>query len=313
MNALGQMRQPFFFIIAFEKSPAIICLPEDMPAHNLRVDFPSIKTQYSIENHYPVYLDSYPLNYEEYELMFQEVMDEIKYGNSFLLNLTCSTPVKTGHSLLSIFRKSEAKYKIHQEGQFVCFSPEPFVRIQNNSIATYPMKGTIDPKIKNAREKLLNNPKELAEHYTIVDLLRNDLASVASDVKVNNFRYMEEVMTGKGRILQTSSQISAKLSQDWPDQLGDVFDRLLPAGSVSGAPKEKTVEIIKQVEKDKRGFYTGVAGYFDGSDLDSCVMIRFIEEKNGQLNYRSGGGITSMSDCKSEYDEMIKKIYVPVS
>jgi para-aminobenzoate synthetase component 1 len=312
MNALGRKREPFYFMVSFEKSPTTICLPEDMPAHGLMVDFPNIKTPYSVENHDPVYLDRFPMDYQEYALMFRGVMEEIEYGNSFLLNLTCATPIRTGHDLLSIFRKSEAKYKIHQEGQFVCFSPEPFVRIKDDIIVTYPMKGTIDLRIKNARDTLMNDSKELAEHYTIVDLLRNDLASVAKDVEVNKFRYLEEVLTGKGRILQTSSQISASLDKNWPDRFGDIFDKLLPAGSVSGAPKEKTVEIIEQVEKDKRGYYTGVAGYFDGSELDSCVMIRFIEKRDGKLYYRSGGGITGMSDCRSEYYEMIKKIYVPV-
>ena len=87
---------------------------------------------------------------------------------------------------------------------------------------------------------------------------------------------------------------------------------MLPAGSICGAPKAKTVSIIQEVEQDPRGYYTGIFGYFDGEELDSAVNIRFIEEKNSQLLYRSGGGITFLSDMESEYNELIEKIYVPV-
>jgi para-aminobenzoate synthetase component 1 len=85
----------------------------------------------------------------------------------------------------------------------------------------------------------------------------------------------------------------------------------LPAGSISGAPKPKTLEIIKKIEDYERGFYTGICGYFDGNALDTGVMIRFIEQEGDQLFFKSGGGITSFSDAKTEYQEMIDKIYLP--
>ena len=84
-------------------------------------------------------------------------------------------------------------------------------------------------------------------------------------------------------------------------------------GSISGAPKKKTVEIIKSVEREERGYYTGIAGIFDGKDLDSCVMIRFIEKNNNSFRYRSGCGITFLSELTSEYQEMIDKVYVPIN
>ena len=89
------------------------------------------------------------------------------------------------------------------------------------------------------------------------------------------------------------------------------FFRLLPAGSVSGAPKKKTTEIIASAEGTPRGYYTGIAGLFDGRDLNSGVLIRFIEKRDNGYFYRSGGGITSFSEPLSEYNEMIDKIYVP--
>ena len=87
---------------------------------------------------------------------------------------------------------------------------------------------------------------------------------------------------------------------------------LLPAGSILGAPKPKTLEIIQEAESCDRGYYTGVCGWFDGKNLDSCVMIRFIEKESGKLYFKSGGGITHLSNFADEYQEMKNKIYVPI-
>jgi para-aminobenzoate synthetase component 1 len=171
------------------------------------------------------------------------------------------------------------------------------------------MKGTIDATLPNAKEILLNNQKEIAEHATIVDLIRNDLSLVAEDVTVTKFRFYEEIKTQTGVIGQISSEITGTLPDNYHAQIGDILFKLLPAGSISGAPKLKTVEIIQQVEQDERGYYTGVAGYFDGENLDSCVLIRYIDANK---IYRSGGGITFQSNLADEYKEMIDKVYVPI-
>lgn len=86
---------------------------------------------------------------------------------------------------------------------------------------------------------------------------------------------------------------------------------MLPAGSISGAPKQSTIDLIKEAEIIPRGYYTGIFGYFDGENFDSAVMIRFIEEHNGEKFFRSGGGITVLSDARYEYEEVIEKIYLP--
>lgn len=175
------------------------------------------------------------------------------------------------------------------------------------------MKGTIDADIPSADEVILADEKEKAEHITIVDLIRNDLSLVAEHVHVSKFRYIDKIKTSNKDLLQVSSEITGTLPDDWSSRLGDVLVSLLPAGSISGAPKKKTVEIIAAAEQEKRGYYTGVFGYFDGQSLDSGVMIRFIERDNNQLYYRSGGGITTQSDAKTEYQEAIDKVYVPVT
>lgn len=174
------------------------------------------------------------------------------------------------------------------------------------------MKGTIDAALPNAEQVILNDYKETAEHNTIVDLIRNDLSAVSKRVRVERFRYTDIIETSEKNLLQVSSEISGELDKDYLSHLGDIIFALLPAGSVSGAPKRKTTEIIAAVEGCDRGYYTGIAGIFDGQGIDSFVMIRYIEQSGDGYIYRSGGGITSFSDPVSEYKEMIDKIYVPV-
>ena len=174
------------------------------------------------------------------------------------------------------------------------------------------MKGTIDASLPDACERILADKKEEAEHATIVDLIRNDLSQVASEVTVSRYRYIDELQTNKGRLLQVSSEIRGKLPDNWNGNLGTMLFSLLPAGSITGAPKKKTMEIIAEAETYQRGFYTGVMGYFDGNRLDSAVMIRFLEQAGDQLLFKSGGGITSQSDLQSEYNEMKQKVYVPI-
>ena len=149
------------------------------------------------------------------------------------------------------------------------------------------MKGTIDASIKNAEQIIMSDPKESAEHNTIVDLIRNDLSMISKNVRVEKFRYIEKITTTDKTLLQVSSKITDGLEDDFNSRLGELIFDLLPAGSISGAPKKKTVEIINEHEIYSRGFYTGVFGYFDGSSLDSGVMIRFIEKTKDGLIYKA--------------------------
>lgn len=253
-----------------------------------------------------------PIEEDTYRNAFQQVQDGIQ-GNSYLLNLTFPTEVHTDYTLEDIFTAAQAAYKVYCQDKFVFFSPESFIRIADNKIYSYPMKGTIDATLPNALQELIDSPKELYEHYTIVDLIRNDLALVSADVTVEKFRYHELIETASGhKIYQTSSIIRGKLEESWKDHIGEMLQKLLPAGSISGAPKAKTLEIIHAAELDDRGFYSGITGIFDGDSLDSCVNIRFIEQKGrGRYTYRSGGGITCNSNCLDEYNELITKVYVP--
>lgn len=314
MNLLGAQQKPFLFVIDFEMEKPMVLALEDIDPARIRYKFQDVKN-YDISpvHHVEDFLfEKYPVGYETYQDAFSKVMSELLFGNTFLTNLTFPTKIKSNLSLLTLFNKSRARYKLYMDGKFIVFSPESFVQIKDGKISSYPMKGTIDADLPDAQNRLMNDEKEIAEHYTIVDLIRNDLSMVSDKVEVTKFRYLDLIQTTHKRLFQTSSAIEGILAADYRAFLGDIIFTLLPAGSISGAPKKKTVEIIRSAEGQKRGYYTGIMGYFDGTNVDSAVMIRYIEQKNGEMFFRSGCGITALSDCISEYNEMIDKVYVPI-
>lgn len=252
--------------------------------------------------------------WEEYASAFSTVRSGLMRGDSFLANLTAASEVEVDASLEEIFYNSPARFKFKIGEEFVCFSPEPFVCIEANRISTFPMKGTARGDTQEALDTLINDYKEQCEHATVVDLLRNDLSSVAFAVKVQRYRYAEAVTTRRGTLWQTSSEITGNLPADWQSHIGDIITTMLPAGSICGAPKQSTLRLIDRVETCRRGWYTGVAGYFDGETLKSGVMIRCLQRgEDGRLRFHSGGGITVNSDCRAEYNELIEKIYLPCS
>ena len=313
MNKYGSEKKAFFFMIDFlGKNAEVIALDEDT---DLLFNINGISNAKLIEtnqlNNSPR-LEIKPIAFDAYKKAFDLVQAALHQGNSFLVNLTFATPISLNISLEDIFYASKAKYRLLSPGKFVCFSPETFVKIEAGKISSNPMKGTISADIPNAKEQILKNPKELAEHTTIVDLIRNDLSMVANKVQVERFRYVEKITTNRGDILQVSSKITGHLPEDYPAHIGSMIAKLLPAGSISGAPKPKTVEIIKQAENYERGFYTGICGVFDGINLDSGVMIRFIENMPNGLVFKSGGGITALSNVKEEYEELMAKVYLPL-
>ena len=312
MNALGKEKIPFLFIIDFAmQEPFVIPLNEVNP-HEILFDINRLSNS-TLNSPVQKKLNfSYrPVSKKEYCTAFEKVQFHIRRGDSFLINLTMPAMVETNFTLKDIFYSSSAKYKLWLKDKFVVFSPEIFVKINNGIISSYPMKGTIDASIPNAEERLLSSKKELAEHYTIVDLIRNDLSMISENVVVKRFRYIDRLKTNKGELLQMSSEILGELPINYPETIGDIILKMLPAGSISGAPKKRTIEIIADVEPYDRGYYTGIFGVFDGTHLDSGVMIRYLEKTPKGLIYKSGGGITANSNCDDEYQELIDKIYVP--
>lgn len=372
INRLASQDEPFLFVINYQGDKAFIRQLSDINPEECLFDFEgrgnlshAWKETLKEETSETTWQIEPPL-YEDYERSFNIVKNNIMAGNSYLTNLTCKVPVSCNLSLEEIFHRAKGKYKLllrrkrtqaedkahlKEEAQnkahlkeenieenltpFVCFSPETFVKIKGGRIYSYPMKGTLDASLPNAEKLLMEDRKEAAEHATIVDLIRNDLSRVAENVRVDKYRYVDVLHTNKGDILQTSSEISGRLPEDYPHHLGEILDAQLPAGSITGAPKDKTMQIIHEAEGYNRGFYTGIMGIYDQGELNSAVMIRFIEEETSpvdfeadgeknfkanegkkpkesrELYFKAGGGITSKSDCRREYEEVIQKIYLP--
>ncbi len=337
INRLASQDEPFLFVINYQGDKSFIRLLSDINPEECLFDFEGRRNfshvrKETLKEEIPeVTWQIEPPLYNDYERSFDIVKSNIMGGNSYLTNLTCRIPVSCNLSLEDIFHRAKGKYKLllkrnENLNPFVCFSPETFVRIKNGRIYSYPMKGTLDASLPDAEKLLMEDEKEAAEHATIVDLIRNDLSRVAENVRVDKYRYIDILHTNKGDILQTSSEISGRLPEDYRQHLGEILDAQLPAGSITGAPKDKTMQIIHEAEGYDRGFYTGIMGIYDQGELNSAVMIRFVEEETSpsktekgkysevsrELYFKAGGGITSKSDCRKEYEEVIQKIYLPI-
>lgn len=313
MDELSLQKVPYFFMIDFLSENVKVYRESEIKKSGLLIDFQNFSTVIQKHNlNKKIEWKAFPETLESFKEGFDKVQKNIRLGNSYLVNYTRKTEVQTNLSLEEIFYHSIAKYKVFCEDFFVFFSPETFVKIIDGKILTYPMKGTIDASLENAAEVLKNDRKEKAEHYTVVDLLRNDLSMVADDVIVDQFQHIELIKTQQKDLYAMSSEISGRVKPEFEGKIGSLMKKLLPAGSILGAPKPKTLEIILEAEGYDRGYYTGVCGWFDGESLDSCVMIRFIEKEGDRLYFKSGGGITHMSKLEDEYQEMKNKIYVPI-
>lgn len=308
LNAYGKRREPFFFAVDFEGKEFFINTSDSLYKLEDKRNY-----EHNTDENFTLRINKEFVSFSAYKEAFAKVIEEIQSGNTYLLNLTFSTKIKSDNFCLeNVFYNAEAPFKLLVKDRFVCFSPERFVCIDNDVIKTYPMKGTIDASIEDAQVKILENKKEMSEHVMVVDLLRNDLGIISKNVRVEKFRYISKINAGDKKLLQVSSEICGDLEETWHESIGDILAQLLPAGSITGTPKKKTVEIIKDVESHQRGFFTGVFGYYDGKSFDSAVMIRFIEQTKDGYVYKSGGGITCDSDVKAEYQEIKDKVYVPL-
>jgi para-aminobenzoate synthetase component 1 len=312
LNLWGRTRRPFVFVVDFEMEMPKAWPVAEVDGSLVFYDFNGVTNKPERASSGVARIHPSPIPYSDYKQRFDVVMKGLLRGDSFLTNLTISTPIQVDTSLEDLFYLSDARYKFLMKDEFLVFSPETFVHIKEGTIRAFPMKGTMPAGTPGARAAILANAKEKAEHITIVDLIRNDISMVADNVQVDRFRYLDEIRTNRNTLLQVSSEISGRILPEYRDRIGSLLVSLLPAGSVSGAPKSQTVRMIKAAEQQRRGYYTGVCGHFDGETLDCGVMIRFIEKKGPDFFFRSGGGITTQSSPEEEYQETLDKIYVPV-
>ena len=188
-------------------------------------------------------------------------------------------------------------------------SPETLVKLENGILHTFPLAGT-RKRGKNAEEdkalefELLSDEKELAEHNMLVDLGRNDLGKISKfgTVKVEKLHSVEYF----SHVMHIGSTVRGEIAEG-KDAL-DAVEAVLPAGTLSGAPKIRACQLIGELENNKRGIYGGAIGYIDFSgNVDMCIAIRIVYKKNDKVFIRSGAGIVADSIPEKEYEECINK------
>ena len=194
-------------------------------------------------------------------------------------------------------------------------SPETLVKLEDGILHTFPLAGT-RPRGKNEeedtrlKEELLADEKERAEHNMLVDLGRNDIGKVSEFGSVKVEKYMDVVKYS--HVMHIASMVEGTIAKD-KDAL-DAIASVLPAGTLSGAPKVRACQIINELENNKRGIYGGAIGYLDFTgNMDTCIAIRIAFKKNGKVFIRSGAGIVADSVPEKEYQECINKAQAVVS
>ena len=312
INKAASKGTPFFFAIDYEMSEGLL-IENPMAQSEILFHFNGIGNIPSqTKDGQKSKLTISPIPIKEYQSKFEIVQQGLRRGDIDVVNLTMKTPISTNIDGKEIFLRSQSPYRIYVPGKFVCFSPERFVKIENGKISSNPMKGTINASVTNAEQVMLNDPKEIAEHTTTTQVIVEELSLIASNVAIKRFRYIDRIELSNKTLLQVSSEVEGELPNDYMTKMGDILFSLLPAGSITGSPKTKAREYIRLAEGQSRGYYCGVAGYFNGEMMDTAVLIRLIEtDQEGKMYFRSGGGITSQSVCEKEYQEVLDKIYLP--
>lgn len=311
INKSARKQVPFFFTVDYEMSEGLFI---ENPTKQKEVLFQfngqGNKPSESV-NSIKAEITTNPISEETYRAKFEIIQEGLNSGKIEVANLTIRTPIKTNLSCREIFMRSQSPYQVYIPGRYVCFSPERFLKIENGIISANPMKGTIDASIPNAKQQILNDPKEIAELEAVTESVIKELSSIAHNVHIKRHRYIDKIESLNRILLQVSSEVEGELPSNYLSQMGNIIFSLLPAPSIAGSPKREAKEYISIAESEPRDYYCGIAGYFDGVMLDTAVLIRFIEIDNEELFFRSGGGITSNSICKIEYQEALNKIYFP--
>ncbi|WP_196000375.1 anthranilate synthase component I [Clostridium sp. 1001271B_151109_B4] len=253
---------------------------------------------------------------EQYCDMVVRAKEYIKEGDIFQVVLSNRIEAEIEGSILDAYRVLRSTnpspymfYFYSNDIEISGASPETLVKLENNKLYTFPLAGTRkrgkDEKEDLELEKeLLADEKELAEHNMLVDLGRNDIGKISeiNSVKVDKYMSIEKF----SHVMHIGSTVSGVLRAD-KDAL-DAIDSILPAGTLSGAPKLRACEIINALEGNKRGIYGGAIGYIDFTgNLDMCISIRLAFAKNGKVFVRSGAGIVADSIPENEYEECINK------
>ncbi len=253
---------------------------------------------------------------EEYCGMVEKAKQYIREGDIFQIVLSNRMSAEFEGSLLNTYRVlrtiNPSPYMFYFSGtdvEIAGASPETLVKLEDGVLHTFPLAGTrprgkTDEEDKALEADLLADEKELAEHNMLVDLGRNDLGRISKfgTVKVEKLRMIERY----SHVMHIGSTVRGEIREDC-DAI-DAVSAVLPAGTLSGAPKIRACQLIAELENNKRGIYGGAIGYIDFTgNLDTCIAIRIAYKKNGKVFIRSGAGIVADSVPESEYQECLNK------
>ena len=253
---------------------------------------------------------------EEYCTMVEKAKNYIFEGDIFQIVLSNRLAAPFEGSLLNTYRVlrtvNPSPYMFYFAGtdvEVAGASPETLVKLENGILRTFPLAGTrprgkTEEEDKRLEQELLADEKELAEHNMLVDLGRNDLGKISEfgTVEVEKLRTIERY----SHVMHIGSTVRGKIASGY-DAL-DAIEAVLPAGTLSGAPKIRACQLIGELENNKRGIYGGAIGYIDFTgNMDTCIAIRIAYKKNGKVFVRSGAGIVADSVPEKEYEECLNK------
>ena len=253
---------------------------------------------------------------EQYCAMVEKAKDYIREGDIFQIVLSNRLSAPFEGSLLNTYRVlrtiNPSPYMFYFSGtdvEVAGASPETLVKLENGVLHTFPLAGTRPRGFNEAEDKelerqLLSDEKELAEHNMLVDLGRNDLGKISrfGTVEVEKLHSIERF----SHVMHIGSTVRGVIRED-KDAL-DAIEAVLPAGTLSGAPKIRACQLIGELENNKRGIYGGAIGYIDFTgNMDTCIAIRIAYKKNGRVFVRSGAGIVADSEPEKEYQECLNK------
>lgn len=253
---------------------------------------------------------------DEYKKKVEITKNHIKEGNIFQLVLSNRIEADYEGSLFDTYRTlrtlNPSPYMFYFSSgdiEMAGASPETLVKVTNGEVRTFPLAGTRprgkdDEEDKKLEKELLADEKELSEHNMLVDLGRNDLGKICKYGSVKVEKYME--IQRYSHVMHIGSTVYGKIRDD--KDAVDAIEAVLPAGTLSGAPKIRACKIINKLENNKRGVYGGAIGYLDFSgNMDTCIAIRLAFKKNGKVFIRSGAGIVADSVPENEFKECINK------
>ncbi|MCM1115383.1 MAG: anthranilate synthase component I [Clostridium sp.] len=255
-------------------------------------------------------------NSEQYGAMVEKAKNYIREGDIFQVVLSNRLEAEMEGSLFGayeVLRKLNPSpymfYFSSDDIEIAGASPETLVKLEDKTLYTYPLAGTrprgkTEAEDKQLEEGLLKDPKELSEHNMLVDLGRNDLGKISRFGTVQVDKYHQILRFS--HVMHIGSTVKGEIRDD--KSALDAVDAVLPAGTLSGAPKIRAMEIINELENNKRGIYGGAIGYIDlTGNLDTCIAIRIAFKKNGRVYVRSGAGIVADSVPEKEHQECINK------